>query len=276
MLAYYVHDLSPFLLEWDLLPGGGIRYYGLAYLLGFVLFYLGMCWLFHRGLSELSPPEVADLMTWVVGGVLIGGRLGYCLVYAWERTWADPLSVVAFWNGGIQGMSSHGGMVGVTLAIVLYAWFHQVSTWRLLDHAALLAPLGLFLGRIANFINGELWGRPTDVPWAVIFPAAGDVPRHPSQLYEAFGEGIFLFGVLVAVRRYIPGRGATALAFLVVYALVRFTVEFYREPDAHLGFLALGWSMGQWLSLGLLAAAVGIGLVRWRLGWNPTNPASGG
>lgn len=267
---YYVHNLSPFLWEWS--PGIGIRYYGVAYLLGFLAFYFGMRVFYKWGWSPLNSDQVADLSVWIVAGTLIGGRLGYCLAYDLEHTLYDPLSIIAFWRtGGISGMASHGGMIGVVAGMMAYAWRHRVDYWNLADLTAILASIGIFLGRVANFINGELWGRPATVPWAVIFPEAPGpyTPRHPSQLYEAFGEGLFLFVVLLSLRRMGWGRGRVGLAFLFLYGVVRIGLENYREPDAHIGYLWGGVTMGQLLSVGLLVIPALFWIWRSYRGWPP-------
>jgi phosphatidylglycerol:prolipoprotein diacylglycerol transferase len=265
VFGYLVHHFSPFLIEFG--GGWGVRYYGLAYVIGFLAVYLGLSWFYRKGWSELTPDQVGDLMVWIVIGVLVGGRLGYCLLYDFSTTLRDPLSVVAFWrSGGISGMASHGGMAGSIAAMWLYTRRHRLSFWGLTDNAALWCTIGLGLGRVANFINGELWGRPATVPWAVIFPegvaAGGEVPpRHPSQLYEAFGEGLFLFVFLFWLRSRHPRRGVVSGAFLVGYALVRIAAEFFREPDTQIGYW-FGWvTQGQLLSLIPLAA--GIAIVAW-------------
>lgn len=254
-MDYYIHDLSPFLWRW----GGtdwGIRYYGLAYVLGFLVFYFGMIFFSKRKWISINTLQISDLVVWCVIGVIIGGRLGYCMVYDLPHTLSDPLSIVAFWRGGISGMSSHGGMLGAVAAMWLFSRKIKCSFWELADHAAILSPIGIFLGRIANFINGELWGRVTDVPWAVIFPAAGVAPRHPSQLYEAFGEGAFLFGILFFLRWRGWKDGKISAAFLFIYGIVRICLEQFREPDKQLGFL-FGWTtMGQLLSILMIIASI--------------------
>ncbi|GAB4239390.1 MAG: hypothetical protein OHK005_00800 [Candidatus Methylacidiphilales bacterium] len=267
---YYVHDLSPFLIRFS--EHWGIRYYGLAYLAGFLGYYLGLKTFRKRGWSELSDEQVGDLMVWMVAGVLIGGRLGYCFLYDWHRTVADPISVVAFWRGGISGMASHGGIVGALLAMVWFAHRNKLSIWRLADNAAVLAPIGLGLGRVANFINGELWGRPTTVPWAVIFPAADGQPRHPSQLYQAIGEGLILFVVMWWLRSLDRKPGFVSGGFLVVYAINRIVAEFFREPDPQIMYY-FGWmTQGQLLSIPLVLAGAVLMVRSWATG--PAQPAN--
>lgn len=264
--GYWIHDFSPFLIDFG--GGWGIRYYGLAYVVGFLAFYFGMLRFYEWQWSPLNADQVADLLMWMVVGVLAGGRLGYCLFYDLENTLNDPLHVIAFWRyGGISGMASHGGFLGVLLAGILFARRTGVSFWQLADNICTLVPVGLFLGRIANFINGELWGRVTDVPWAVIFKVPGELstPRHPSQLYEAFGEGLVAFAVVFLVRLKF-GRllkaGDAALLFLVLYSIARISAEFFREPDSHIGFDWLGLTRGQWLSFGLIILAMILWWVR--------------
>ncbi len=263
--AYYVHDLNPFLWQWS--ETWGIRYYGVAYILGFIAVWAGLEWFRRKGWSRLGPGEPADLLTWLIIGTLVGGRIGYCLFYDWHETLRDPVSIIAFWrSGGISGMASHGGMAGIILALALYAWKHGHPFRAVSDDVAVLAPIGIFFGRIANFINGELWGRPSEVPWAVIFPQAPlvggqEVPRHPSQLYEALGEGLVLCLFVFAVYRLAPRRGWAGAAFLGGYAVARIVCEQFREPDSHIGFLFAGMTMGQLLSLVLFPAAAA--LILW-------------
>jgi phosphatidylglycerol---prolipoprotein diacylglyceryl transferase len=259
VLGYYVHNLPSGIPIWGEFQ---IRFYGLAYVAGFWLAYEGLKRFRRRGWSELSVDQTAALMTWLVLGTLVGGRVAYCLLYDWGITLADPVSVIAFWRGGIHGMASHGGMAGVLLAAWWFSKRHGVRFWNLMDNLAVLAPIGIFFGRVANFINGELWGRPSDVPWAVVFPAAPwvggrVVPRHPSQLYEALAEGLLLFCVMFWHRGRRQGEGTTAALFLIVYAAARITCEFFRQPDWQIaqGGFYWGWvTQGQLLSLLLLAA----------------------
>jgi phosphatidylglycerol:prolipoprotein diacylglycerol transferase len=193
---------------------------------------------------------VDDVIVWVAFGVVLGGRIGYVLFYNFQEYLADPFEILAVWHGG---MSFHGGFLGAILALVLFARRRGLNPLAILDMAAVVTPIGLFFGRIANFINGELWGRPApDFPYAVVFPHAGPEPRHPSQLYEAFGEGLVLFIVLAwAVRRFGFRRpGLIGGLFVFGYAVARIVCEFFREPDAHLGFLFGGVvTMGMLLSI---------------------------
>lgn len=261
---YYVHDLSPFLIEFG--GGWGIRYYGLAYALGFLGLYFGLWWQGRLGWSRLRGEAVADFVTWMIVGVVVGGRLFYCLFYGWETTVNDPLSIFRVWDGG---MASHGGILGALFTVFLFARAKGIPFWNLADATALCTPPALLLGRSANFINGELWGRPTNVSWAVIFPDAPTVlaasvawyetagslfvnaPRHPSQIYQALLEGALLFVVMLLMRRYSTKDGPVALMFIGGYAVARIIGECFREPDAHIGYL---WTdtIGTWLTQGQL------------------------
>lgn len=261
MFGYYVHDLNPFLIEFG--RGWGIRYYGLAYVAGFLAWYYGLLWFRHKQWSVLNDHQVSELLFFTVLGVLVGGRLGYCLLYDWAETVRNPVSVVAIWNGGLRGMASHGGIAGALMGFLLWARKNRVDGWAVADNAAVLAPVGIFLGRIANFINGELWGRPSELPWAVIFPGSGTpMPRHPSQLYEAVGEGLILGLLMLWLRAKNPRpSGRVAGAFFVVYGIVRIALEFFREPDWGDPLWA-GLSRGQWFSLGLGFVGMGIWFLR--------------
>ncbi|GBD42366.1 Prolipoprotein diacylglyceryl transferase [bacterium HR39] len=233
-----------------------IRWYALAYLAGLVLGWLLAKRLVRRPGWSLTPEFVDDFLFHATLGVVLGGRLGYVLFYNLPYYVEHPLEVFMVWRGG---MSFHGGLLGVAVAALWAARRWRVPAIEVFDLAAAVAPLGLFFGRIANFVNGELWGRPTDVPWAVVFPNAGDVPRHPSQLYEAALEGLVLFAVVQALAWRIDGskaRGLLSGIFLTGYALARIFVEFFREPDPQLGYLLGFLTMGQILSLPLLVAGV--------------------
>ena len=235
-----------------------IRWYALAYIAGLLI---GV-WLVRR-LAQLrpavaTPEQVADFLTWATLGVVIGGRMGYVLFYQPSLFLARPWKILELWGGG---MSFHGGMLGVAVAIVLFCRRQHLPILGLADRIAVAAPIGLFLGRIANFINGELWGRPAPdwLPWAMIFPQVDQVPRHPSQLYEAGLEGVLLFGVMLLLVRSarLRGRyGTLTGAFLCGYAVARITAEFFRQPDPFLNFLYAGATMGQLLSLPMLLAGI--------------------
>lgn len=259
MFAWYTHNLSPFVFE--LWPGFGLRWYGLAYVAGFAIGWWLMLRWSREGWLPIPEAEVGDFLFCVAFlGVVVGGRLGSCLLYFPRSTLADPLSILRVWEGG---MSSHGGIAGLWVAVWIYSRKKKVSLLRLADALALAAPPGILLGRIANFVNGELWGRPTEVPWAVIFPNSpgGLEPRHPSQLYEAGLEGVVLGAILFAVKRFVPRPGGVIAALMMTYPVLRIIGECFREPDADIGYLAWGMTYGQVLSLGMLAA--GLGLAFW-------------
>jgi len=223
-----------------------IHWYGIMYLIGFAaVWFLGQ----RRATqpwSVIKPEAIEDLVTYGAVGVILGGRLGYILFYNFGAFIDNPLLLFKIWQGG---MSFHGGMLGVFVAMWLFAKKQNCTMLQLTDIIAPLAPIGLGAGRIGNFINSELWGRPSDVPWAMVFPNGGALARHPSQLYEAFLEGFVLFVVLwIYTNKPRPTMAATGLAVLL-YGCFRFFIEFFRVPDAHLGYLALDWlTMGQILS----------------------------
>jgi phosphatidylglycerol---prolipoprotein diacylglyceryl transferase len=235
-----------------------VRWYALAYIAGIVLGWRLVRRLVRRRGWGISPEAIDDLLFHVTLGVILGGRLGYVLFYQPLHYLANPLDALAVWRGG---MSFHGGLLGVLLATLLFARSRRLPYLELTDALAVATPIGLFFGRVANFINAELWGRPADVPWAVVFPTAGPEPRHPSQLYEAGLEGLLLLAVMLwlAARPYHPeARGTLSGVFLIGYALSRILAELFREPDAHIGLLAGGATMGQLLSLPMLALGVAL------------------
>ncbi len=245
--------------EWDpvLVHLGplAIRWYGLMYLVAFALFYsLGRFRLerrFHGTQTGLTPKDLEDLLFYGVLGVILGGRLGYVVFYKPGEYLANPLELFAVWKGG---MSFHGGLIGVLLACAFFARKHRLHFLDLMDFVAPLVPLGIAAVRFANFINQELWGRVTDVPWAMVFPKAGAAPRHPSQIYQMAGEGIALFVLLWWYSSNPRGRGAVSGMFLVGYGVFRFLAEFAREPDDFLGLVLGPFTMGQVLCLPMIAA----------------------
>lgn len=233
-----------------------IYWYGVMYLIGF-----GAGWWLGRLRAKQPwrgwrPEQMDDVMFFVVFGVVLGGRFGYVLFYNFSYFISNPLSVFKVWEGG---MSFHGGLIGVLIAMAIYARRRGIGFFSVADFIAPLVPIGLGAGRIGNFINGRLWGKETDLPWGMVFPGAGSVPRHPSQLYEALFEGVVLFLILwLYSRRLRPAMAVSAL-FLLFYGLFRFSVEFLRVPDEQFGYLALGWvTMGQLLSLPMILAGAGM------------------
>ena len=243
-----------------------IHWYGLTYLLAFALFWwLGVQRLRHEPFASLQGPQawqrkdVEDILFLGVLGVIVGGRVGYMVFYQPAELLAQPLSIFAVWQGG---MSFHGGLLGVVAAMVWFARSRQRPWLQVMDFVAPCVPTGLAAGRLGNFINGELWGRVADpaLPWGMVFRGAGELPRHPSQLYQLALEGIVLFVLLWLYARQPRQTGQVSAAFLVGYGCMRFVAEFFREPDAHLGVLSLGMTMGQWLSVPMVLG----GALLWR------------
>jgi phosphatidylglycerol:prolipoprotein diacylglycerol transferase len=236
-----------------------VRWYGLMYLAGFAGgFWLGARRIAHD-LAPVTRAQLDDLLFLAVLGVIFGGRLGYVLFYKPGYYLSHPMEVFYLWQGG---MSFHGGLLGVMLAMAFAARRHRIDWLRLMDFLAPLVPLGIAAGRLGNFINGELWGRVTDMPWGMVFRHAGSTPRHPSQLYQFALEGLALFALLWWFSSKPRPRGQVSAMFLVGYGVFRFAAEFGREPDAFLGFLAFGLSMGQWLCVPMIAAGM------WLFAWS--------
>ncbi|MEI6349712.1 MAG: prolipoprotein diacylglyceryl transferase [Verrucomicrobiota bacterium] len=316
MPAYYVHHFSPFIVEfWH---GVGIRWYGTAYVLGFIFGYQLFAWLARHGYSELPVSKVADFITGAcLWGVLVGGRLGYALFYDFDGVLHDPLRIFRVWEGG---MASHGGVLGIVFYLLWYSRRHKVSMLGLGDNITVVATIGVFFGRIANFINGELFGRITQVPWAIQFPkelyqddglakkaveacsaidpklitpeaivdatqksepvrqALSEIlnPRHPSQLYEAGLEGLFLFVSLWLLRTKtrVP-EGVVTGTFFILYACVRIFGEMFREPDAATAMLfGIELTRGQFLSLFMILLGIGFVVVAYKRGKPSPRPAA--
>lgn len=235
-----------------------VRWYGLMYVFGFIFVYF---WLTRRGRDPYwnwNREQVSDLIFYGALGVVLGGRIGYVLFYNLPFYIAHPAQIFAIWEGG---MSFHGGMLGVIIATTLYIRKIGKDFWRTFDFIAPAVPVGLGLGRLGNFINGELYGRVSDVPWAMVFPGGGPLPRHPSQLYEFALEGVLLFITLWVYSAKPRPRGAVAGLFVAGYGLLRFLVEYTRQPDIQLGYLVGGLTMGQLLSLPMFL--VGVGILIW-------------
>jgi phosphatidylglycerol:prolipoprotein diacylglycerol transferase len=248
-----------------------VRWYGLMYLVGYCVGYRVMCARIKRGLISLTQSDLDALIGYLAAGMLVGARLVYAIVYEPGHYLRDPLEFVRIWHGGL---SFHGALVGLTTACAVFARVHRVPFWQVADTLALAGTPGLFFGRLGNFINGELYGRVTSVPWAMVFPADPQhLPRHPSQLYEAIAEGIVLFVVLWTLERRSVARGwyrpgILAAAFLLGYGVLRFLLEFTRQPDPQLGLVLGPFSMGQLLCVAMVVA--GLVLLAWTLTFSPT------
>ena len=254
MLAYWTHNLDPFVIKfpphW---PIPGIRWYGVAYLLGFLSAYFWLQQGYAHGKIKLSPSQQQGFLFACFCGILIGGRLGYVLFYQWEYYRLHPLEIFSIWEGG---MSAHGGFLGIFFSLFLWGHRHHVSVFSLTDLTIPCGTLGIFFGRCANFINGELYGTCSQLPWAVIFPPDA-IPRHPSQIYEALGEGLLLFlwsCQTIRKKSFIRTHpGVFSGCFLIYYGIIRYVMEYFREPDAP--FIAI-FSRGQFYSIGMIAIGV--------------------
>ena len=259
--------ISPNLLE---IGSFQLRYYSLMYLVAFGLAYLLVSYRIRKENYEFTTGTIQDYFIWAILGVILGGRLGYVLFYNFDYYMAHPLEIFLpfdFSDGirftGISGMSYHGGLVGFLAATVLFCRKAKISFWRFTDLLVPVIPLGYAFGRIGNFINGELYGRATDMPWGMYFPDDREgLLRHPSQLYEAFFEGIVLFALLWFIRKKRPFEGFLAALYLIGYGFARFFIEFVREPDAHLGFVLGPFSMGQVLCFIMIISGVAVWIVR--------------
>jgi phosphatidylglycerol:prolipoprotein diacylglycerol transferase len=277
LLALPFPTINPILVQ---LGPFAIRWYALAYIAGLVLGWMMIrrilveesLW---RGAPRPSPVSVDDLLVYCAVGVIVGGRLGNVLFYDPGYYFAHPIEIFKIWEGG---MAFHGGLIGAIVGIVLFAWRYRAPALTVLDLVSLAAPIGIFFGRIANFIKPELVGRPTDVPWAVIFPGSDGLPRHPSQIYEALLEGLAPFVLLLIAARFGALRrpGLLTGAFGVLYGLARIFCEFYRDPDPRLEDLGAGLTMGMVLSAPVVI--IGLGLVAWSLRKGPgsDNERAGG
>jgi len=244
-----------------------VHWYGLMYLIGFALVWLLGRWRIRHGKADFTLRDLEDIIFYCVLGVVIGGRLGYVLFYKPGDYLANPLHIFYVWEGG---MSFHGGLIGVIIVLLIFARRRGRTLLEIGDFVAPLIPLGLAAGRLGNFINGELWGRPTTLPWGMVFPQTGDgVARHPSQLYEMGLEGFALFALVWWFARKPRPTGQVSAVFLMGYGVFRFLVEFTREPDYFLGLLAGGLSMGQLLSLPMVIA----GAIIFYLSARKSNPA---
>jgi phosphatidylglycerol---prolipoprotein diacylglyceryl transferase len=231
--------IDPILIEYGPLR---ISWYGLMYVFGFLISYFLVLYQIRKRDFGLSKGDVENLFFYLIIGLAAGARLGYVLFYNLNMYLHDPLEIFAIWHGG---MSFHGGLIGVVIVGVLFSWKNKKSFWKIADLLTVTAPIGLALGRIGNFINGELYGRVTQVPWGIVFPQGGPLPRHPSQLYESALEGFVLFAILWRLKDKKIPEGAVLAFFLIFYGLFRFFIEFFRQPDVQLGFVLGPFSMGQ-------------------------------
>jgi phosphatidylglycerol:prolipoprotein diacylglycerol transferase len=236
-----------------------VHWYGIMYVLGFLFFiYVGKWRIKKYNIKFWTPKLVDDFILYGAIGVVVGGRIGYCLFYQPKFFISNPINILKVWAGG---MSFHGGMLGVIVAMFIFAYIHKQNFFVIGDFCALLAPAGLFFGRIGNFINGELWGRVTtlNLPWAMQFPESGTMlPRHPSQIYEMLGEGVILLTILWLFANKPRRNGQVSALFLISYGLIRFIIEYFREPDLFLLTFVqkTGFSMGQWLSMPMILIGI--------------------
>jgi phosphatidylglycerol:prolipoprotein diacylglycerol transferase len=252
-IRYDQLGLHPVIFEWGWFK---LRWYSLAYLAGIAIGWWYLLRLLAQPGAPMARRHADDLVFYATLGIILGGRLGYVLFYRPGDYLREPLEIFQIWDGG---MSFHGGVIGTSLGILYLAWRQKLNWLRIHDYVALCVPFGLFFGRLANFVNGELWGRPTTLPWGVVFPTGGEVARHPSQLYEAALEGLLLFAILWFLfwktdARYQPGK--LVGFFLLVYGLSRFLVEIVRQPDEGLENLSWGLSMGQTLTVPMIAGGL--------------------
>ena len=235
-----------------------IRWYGVAYVLGFLLGIYLIKQINQDYQKKIKNKQIDDFFIWSIIGVILGGRIGYVLFYQTATILTDPINILYIWKGG---MSFHGGLIGIIISIFLFSKKYSIDFFQLSDLVSSVAPVGLFFGRLANFINVELYGRVTDFPFAMIYPSIDQAPRHPSQLYEAFFEGVLLFIILMFCNKknYSQNNfGFITSLFLILYGIFRFLIEFLREPDAHIGLIFNSITMGQLLSVPLVIIGVGI------------------
>ena len=252
-------DIDPIAVDFGIIK---IHWYGVSYVVGILLAWWLLHWRSQTIYREWSKEQVADVIFYITMGIILGGRLGSVLFYNLPYYLEHPLEIVMINKGG---MSFHGGLIGVCIALWVFGRRQGKGFFTVTDFIAPAAPVGLFFGRIANFVNGELWGRPTNVPWAMVFPRADNQPRHPSQLYEAFLEGIVLFVILWLFSRKPKPVMAVSGMFLTFYGLFRGSVEWVRQPDEQLGFLAGGWlTMGMLLSFPMFVAGIILLILAYR------------
>ncbi len=263
--TYWHHpNIDPVLIRlWGPLQ---IRWYSLLYVGAFLVGRSILKKLSREKRFLFTADDMEQFIMWLLLGAVVGARIIYCFVYSPQELMRDPMFLFQIWTGGL---SFHGGLLGVIASAFFFGRKKGIPFWNLTDALALATPTGLAMGRIGNFMNGELYGRVTDVPWAMIFPQSMDnMPRHPSQLYEFFLEGLVLFGTLWYLKRYLKKDGQLSVVFLFGYTVSRFIVEYFREPDKQVGYLLLGLSMGQWLSIVQLAATAVLAVVLYKTKWS--------
>ncbi|MGC1453571.1 MAG: prolipoprotein diacylglyceryl transferase [Nitrospirota bacterium] len=238
-----------------------VRWYGVMYLLGFAASYILVKYQIKKKKLAINTDDIDSLYSFLIAGLILGARLGYVLFYNFSEYLKNPAEIFAVWHGG---MSFHGGLIGAVVAGVIFSVKKKYDVWVLADLVMVTAPIGLGLGRLGNFINGELYGRVTDVPWGMVFPAGGPLPRHPSQLYEFLLEGVTLFALLWFVKDKNYKAGTITSLFLILYGVFRVIAEFFREPDPQIGFILGAFTMGQMLSAVMISVGVGILLFKNR------------
>jgi len=236
-----------------------IRWYGVMYILGFAISYLLVKYQIRKKKLNIDTAVINDLFLYLIIGLIVGARIGYVVFYNLAFYFNNPLKLLAVWEGG---MSFHGGLIGIVLAGIIFVTKKRIDFWQLADLVAVTAPIGLGLGRLGNFINAELYGRVTSLPWGMVFPGGGDLPRHPSQLYEFLLEGVLLFAILWRIKDVSLPKGAVFCMFIILYGIFRFFAEFFRQPDPQIGFILSFFTMGQVLSI--LMVIVGVVLIYLR------------
>lgn len=257
MLTY--PQIDPVAFHLGFIP---VHWYGLMYLVGFLGGWAVLALRIRMAPRALTQEELSDLLFYLAVGTIIGGRLGYMVFYDWQNMLIEPWRIFQIWKGG---MSFHGGCIGVAIAGWIFSRQHQKSFGDMMDFIVPAVPIGLGAGRIGNFINGELWGRTTTTSWGMIFPSAGDLPRHPSQLYEFFLEGVLLFAILWIFSMQPRPRYAVSGLFFLCYGVFRFVVEYFREPDAQIGFVAFDWvTKGQILSVPMIILGAVLMILAYR------------
>jgi len=248
MISY--PDIKPYIIKIGPLQ---VRWYAFMYIMGFFSSYLLVKYQIKKKKLPIEKPIIGDIYFYLILGLMLGARLGYVIFYDFFEYVKNPLEIIAVWHGG---MSFHGGLIGALIAGKYIAKNRNIDFWLLGDLIVVTAPIGLGLGRIGNFINGELYGKVTNVPWAMGFPDGGGLPRHPSQLYESFFEGVVLFTILWLLKDRITTKGNLTALFVILYGVARFMIEFFREPDPQLGFIAAFFTIGQILSLLMIIAGL--------------------